>query len=213
MRKHLQISRKIQARRKALGISQEMLAQLMGVSRQSVTKWETGQSAPDLDRLVVLADVLGVSLDFLLRDETDREALVDSATDGCILPLEEQKSSSVHPLGELEQEKSGLPSSPAFDEIQNMPGSISRFARFCAYLTFDRILGITSVVCTLLGGGGLLVLWILSRLNPVHIGARYNGMWGYVCVYDYISLFWICVGGVAVGVLTFILYALRHPRP
>ena len=66
-RKHLNIGGKIQARRKAMGLSQEELAQLTGVSRQSVTKWETGQSAPDLDRLVELADVLGVSLDFLLR--------------------------------------------------------------------------------------------------------------------------------------------------
>ena len=51
-----------------MGLSQEDLAQLTGVSRQSVTKWETGQSAPDLDRLVEVADVLGVSLDFLLRE-------------------------------------------------------------------------------------------------------------------------------------------------
>ena len=67
-RKHLNIGGKIQARRKAMGLSQEDLAQLTGVSRQSVTKWETGQSAPDLDRLVEVADVLGVSLDFLLRE-------------------------------------------------------------------------------------------------------------------------------------------------
>ena len=212
MRKHLQISRKIQARRKALGISQEMLAQLMGVSRQSVTKWETGQSAPDLDRLVVLADVLGVSLDFLLRDEADREVFVDSATDGCIPSLEEQKPSSATSLGEGALERSGLESSGPFEEVQDLPDCRSRMARFRAYLTFDRVLGITSAVCTLLGGCGLLTLWILSRLYPVHIGARYNGMWGYVCVYDYISLFWTCVGSVAVGVLTFILYALRHPR-
>ena len=63
-RKHLNIGGKIQARRKAMGLSQEDLAQLTGVSRQSVTKWETGQSAPDLDRLVEVSDVLGVSLDF-----------------------------------------------------------------------------------------------------------------------------------------------------
>lgn len=58
-RKHLNIGGKIQARRKAMGLSQEDLAQLTGVSRQSVTKWETGQSAPDLDRLTVVG--LGVS--------------------------------------------------------------------------------------------------------------------------------------------------------
>ena len=56
-RKHLNIGGKIQARRKAMGLSQEDLAQLTGVSRQSVTKWETGQSAPDLDRLVEVSDV------------------------------------------------------------------------------------------------------------------------------------------------------------
>ena len=61
-RKHLNIGGKIQARRKAMGLSQEDLAQLTGVSRQSVTKWETGQSAPDLDRLVEVSDVLGVNL-------------------------------------------------------------------------------------------------------------------------------------------------------
>lgn len=44
-RKHLNIGGKIQARRKAMGLSQEDLAQLTGVSRQSVTKWETGFSA------------------------------------------------------------------------------------------------------------------------------------------------------------------------
>ena len=68
MRKDLQLYGKIQARRKALGLSQEELAQRMGVSRQSVTKWETGLSAPDLDRLVELADTLGVSLDYLPQD-------------------------------------------------------------------------------------------------------------------------------------------------
>lgn len=54
-----------------MGLSQEELAQRTGVSRQSVTKWETGQSAPDLDRLVQLADLLGVSLDYLLRADVE----------------------------------------------------------------------------------------------------------------------------------------------
>ena len=48
-RKHLNIGGKIQARRKAMGLSQEDLAQLTGVSRQSVTKWETGISVQYID--------------------------------------------------------------------------------------------------------------------------------------------------------------------
>lgn len=66
-RKHLNVGGEIQTRCKAMSFSQEDLAQLTGVSRQPVTKWETGQSAPDLDRLVEISDVFGVSLDFPLR--------------------------------------------------------------------------------------------------------------------------------------------------
>lgn len=52
--------------RKALGLSQEQLAEQIGVSRQSISKWETGQSAPELDKLVVLSQIFGISTDELL---------------------------------------------------------------------------------------------------------------------------------------------------
>ena len=51
--------------RKGLGLTQEDLADRVGVSRQSVSKWETGESLPDMAKLVQLADVLGVSTDAL----------------------------------------------------------------------------------------------------------------------------------------------------
>ena len=73
-KKHNTLGGKIQRCRKGLGISQEELAQRLGVSRQSVAKWETGQSVPDLNRLVTLADMLGASLDYLLRDTIPQEA-------------------------------------------------------------------------------------------------------------------------------------------
>lgn len=49
-------------------LSQEDLAEQMGVSRQSVSKWETGQSVPDLDRIIKLADLFGVTVDGLVRE-------------------------------------------------------------------------------------------------------------------------------------------------
>ncbi|HIU16841.1 MAG TPA: helix-turn-helix transcriptional regulator [Candidatus Avidesulfovibrio excrementigallinarum] len=73
-KKHNTLGGKIQRCRKGLGISQEELAQRLGVSRQSVAKWETGQSVPDLNRLVTLADILGASLDYLLRDTIPQDA-------------------------------------------------------------------------------------------------------------------------------------------
>ena len=57
-----------QLRREA-GYTQESLAEAMGVSRQAVSKWESGQAMPEAATLVDLADLLGCSLDQLMREE------------------------------------------------------------------------------------------------------------------------------------------------
>lgn len=59
----IRLGQEILRRRKAMGMTQEELASRMCVSRQSVAKWETGLSSPDIDRLVLLRDVLQTSLD------------------------------------------------------------------------------------------------------------------------------------------------------
>lgn len=55
--------------RKQLGWSQEDLAEKMSVSRQSVSKWESANSIPDLNKIITLAGIFDVSTDFLLKDE------------------------------------------------------------------------------------------------------------------------------------------------
>lgn len=65
----MSLSEKILSLRTQLGLSQEDLAEKLGVSRQSVSKWETGQSVPDLDKLIKLADLFGISVDELVREE------------------------------------------------------------------------------------------------------------------------------------------------
>lgn len=62
----MELSDNILQLRKALGLSQEQLAEQVGVSRQSISKWETGQSAPELEKLILLSRVFGVSTDQLL---------------------------------------------------------------------------------------------------------------------------------------------------
>ncbi|MGE8207451.1 helix-turn-helix domain-containing protein [Heyndrickxia sp. NPDC080065] len=61
------ISERIQNLRKARGISQEGLADKIGVSRQAVSKWESKQSSPDLDKIVLLSDFFEVTTDYLLK--------------------------------------------------------------------------------------------------------------------------------------------------
>lgn len=62
------LGEKICALRTGKGLSQEDLAQRLEVSRQSVSKWETGQSVPDLEKIIRLADLFGVSVDELVRE-------------------------------------------------------------------------------------------------------------------------------------------------
>lgn len=64
----MSLSEKILSLRTQLGLSQEELAEQLAVSRQSVSKWETGQSVPDLDKLIKLADLFGISVDELVRE-------------------------------------------------------------------------------------------------------------------------------------------------
>lgn len=61
------IGENIQTLRKSRGLSQEVLAAQLRVSRQAVSKWECGESAPDAEKLLALSDILGVSCDAILR--------------------------------------------------------------------------------------------------------------------------------------------------
>ena len=67
---------KIMNLRKKNGWSQEDLAGMLGVSRQSVSKWESAQSMPDLNRILQMAELFGVSTDFLLKEEMEESGAV-----------------------------------------------------------------------------------------------------------------------------------------
>lgn len=64
---------KIVRLRKMNGWSQEELADRMHVSRQAVSKWEAAQSTPDLEKILMLSKLFGVSTDYLLKDELEKE--------------------------------------------------------------------------------------------------------------------------------------------
>ena len=67
--------------RKKAGWSQEELAQQLGVSRQSVSKWEGAQSIPDIDKILQMSRIFGVSTDYLLKDEIELPAEEPAAAD------------------------------------------------------------------------------------------------------------------------------------
>ena len=67
---------KIISLRKRAGWSQEELAQQLNVTRQSVSKWEGAQSVPDMDKILQMSRIFGVTTDFLLKDELEEEQSV-----------------------------------------------------------------------------------------------------------------------------------------
>lgn len=69
---------KIILQRKKLGWSQEELAEQMSVSRQAVSKWEGAQSVPDLEKILRLSQIFGVSTDYLLKDEVEEIEYIET---------------------------------------------------------------------------------------------------------------------------------------
>ena len=66
---------RIKEHRTKAKLSQEKVAELVGVSRQAVTKWESDQSAPTMDNLFRLAEIFGTTVDALVTDETDERSV------------------------------------------------------------------------------------------------------------------------------------------
>lgn len=71
----MHIDEKLKLLRRARGLTQEQFAEFCSVSRQSVAKWESGATLPEPDRLPVISDVLQVTLDVLLRDDMEPNAV------------------------------------------------------------------------------------------------------------------------------------------
>ena len=73
------LAQQLKSLRTAKKMSQDDLAEKLYISRKAISKWETGEATPDLDKLVQLADIFKVSLDFLvLGKEPEKEIVIES---------------------------------------------------------------------------------------------------------------------------------------
>ena len=127
------LSGKILYCRKRAGLSQEALAEKLGVSRQAVSKWETGEAVPELSKLVLLAAAFGVTTDWLLSESEPEPE-----------PVEPPASSAA---GTAE-------SAPGANWVESVPGVIGRLIRRYGWLYG---------VYTALTGLGLLVIGAIAR--------------------------------------------------
>ncbi|WP_155972511.1 helix-turn-helix domain-containing protein [Streptococcus ruminantium] len=131
---------RIEYLRKTNGISQEELADKVGVSRQAVSKWENEQSLPDLEKIITMSDYFGVTTDYILK--------------------------GIEPVADKEQKSSELTSkilyiaSTAFVAI----GLFSAFSGWHETQTIDTIWG--SMIIQVVGIAGYFIGRLLSAARP-----------------------------------------------
>lgn len=93
---NIEIANRLVKLRKKHGLSQEELADKLGISRQAVSKWERAESSPDTDNLICLAKLYGVSLDELLDCDTDIDDIADEKRREQKEKKEEKKEGTVY---------------------------------------------------------------------------------------------------------------------
>lgn len=75
------LSEKLYKLRKNSGLSQEQLAEQLNVSRQAISKWESGTAVPESEKLITISNYFGVSVDYLLKDEEEQVKSIDGITE------------------------------------------------------------------------------------------------------------------------------------
>ena len=91
-----QMGNKIAGRRKDLGMTQVSLADALSVTRQTVSRWESGTVMPDIDKIGDIARILDVTCDYLLKDKIEKcgltaEKTIPSAISGLLLEMKGKK--------------------------------------------------------------------------------------------------------------------------
>ena len=76
------LSEKLYQLRKKSGLSQEQLAEQLNVSRQAISKWESGSAFPESEKLIIISNYLGVSVDCLLKDDVEDDAKTENSEVG-----------------------------------------------------------------------------------------------------------------------------------
>ena len=94
---------KLQGLRQKAGMSQDALAEKLNVSRQAVSRWERDETMPETEKVIALADLFGVTTDYLLRQQAEERRETETAPSS-----REQKRDWVERLGYLAKTKGYL---------------------------------------------------------------------------------------------------------
>lgn len=177
------LAEKILHLRTTQNLSQGDLAEQLEVSRQSVSKWETGQSVPDLDKIIKLADLFGVSIDELVREESQ--------------PQPEQPVSDPQVI--YVEKRSGLTSAQITGVCLMVFGGIA------------ALLGLLSDAIALVVGLALIVIalpLVLARKHPWLICGWVVAVLGYIIF----TPWWTSTPRSLLAALRALVIVLLHPE-
>ena len=179
------LGEKLQKLRKARGLTQEELAEKVGVSRQSLSKWESDGALPDTANIILLADLFGVSTDYLLRE-------AEAAT-----PAPDKKAPAP-------EQPAPQPVAPI---VQVVPPQQKKSAP-------PTILVIGSVLL-ILGALVWLTLRTLSIVDPCHYyegKEAWHGLQGYIRTYKLQDLYHASLACMLIGLVTDVTYHFLQRR-
>lgn len=140
----MKLSDKIWVCRKQAGLSQEALAEKIGVSRQAISKWETGEAAPEITKLPLLARTFNVTADWLLDDEAGFEA--DE-------PVDEASPEEPADAAEASNDRPSTPDAPVqvYPEwVDHLPNFLGRMLKKYGWL-FGVRMAISGALFTAMG--------------------------------------------------------------
>lgn len=170
--------------RREKGFSQENLADRLMVSRQSVSKWEAGSAMPEIDKLVAIANIFGVSVDYLIRDDASPAVSEPVSLDSAVVE-------------ELKEIKGYLRRQGPYEfvsrtRIWGMPLVHVKFSRFSHTPGIAKgIIAIGDVALGVVSIGGL-------ALGLVSLGGLSMGL---LLALGGLALGGFALGGVAIGVI------------
>lgn len=118
------LGERIKNQRKKSGLSQERVAELVEVSRQSVTKWESGQSAPSTENLFKLTEIFGTTVDMLLEIPDEKNAQSAEQTQIGELTAQIQYLYRVESARKAEAERVRIENEKRIEEIQNKSNKV-----------------------------------------------------------------------------------------
>lgn len=153
----MNLSNKIYEMRKAQGLSQEQLAEKLNVSRQSVSKWESGEAIPELERLIAISKIFNVTTDYLLK-----ESDVDELTIRTEL-LERQQQALLSETKKAEHKRYRILSCTVIYLIAFAMLIVFRFALFDTAIG-DALPGIT----------GYLIIFIVATAIAIAVNMHHD---------------------------------------